>query len=276
MGKVGERLCRYLIARCRIGISVWIGCFDDDFGIRIPRSIIIKVVHDEITIPLAHEPIGYTLAVLMMIACGKGILTLSAEAPHQIFLAILYGYNTPMTGSIEDIGYQDIPVVCQLPIPRVFLAVEIGLRTEQGHLLALIPEGSLVIAVADAGTHKTVYIISVRGAADVDVRLPDIATSSSMTMLHHILALIIDLVVAGKMSMAAEEFVTALKLFQQRKQERETGRRIMPLLIGIGQRLCLAERRITKGKRNMITEYHLHILWREGEILLQPLHLALT
>ena len=128
-----------------------------------------------------------------------------------------------MTGSIEDIGYQDISVVCQLPIPRVFLTVEIGLRTEQGHLLALIPEGSLVITVADAGTHETVYIISVRGAADVDVRLPDIATGSSMTMLHHILSLIIDLVVAGKMSMSAEEFVTALKLFQQRKQERETG-----------------------------------------------------
>ena len=89
------------------------------------------MVHDEITIPLAHETIGYTLAVLMMIAGGKGILPLSAEAPHQIFLAILYGYNTPMTGSIEDIGYQDIPVVCQLPIPRVFLAVEIGLRTER-------------------------------------------------------------------------------------------------------------------------------------------------
>ena len=80
----------------------------------------------------------------------------------------------------------------------------------------------------------------------------------------------------SKTSMSAEEFVTALKLFQQRKQERETGRRIMPLLIGIGQRLRLAERRITEGKRNMITEYHLHILWREGEILLQPLHLALT
>ena len=50
----------------------------------------------------------------------------------------------------------------------------------------------------------------------------------------------------------------------------------MPLLIGIGQRLRLAERRITKGKRNMITEYHLHFLWREGEILLQPANLALT
>ena len=234
------------------------------------------MVHDEITIPLAHEPVRYTLAIFMMIACGKGILPLSAEAPHQIFFAILYGYNTPMTGSIEDIGYQDIPVVCQLPIPRVFLTVEIGLRTEQGHLLALIPESSLVITVADAGTHKTVYIISIWSSADVDVRLPYIATGGSMTMLHHILALIIDLVVAGKMSMSAEEFVTALKLFQQRKQERETGRRIMSLLMGIGQRLRLAERRIAEGKRNMITEYHLHILWREGEILLQPLHLALT
>ena len=121
-----------------------------------------------------------------------------------------------MTGSIEDIGYQDIPVVCQLPIPRVFLAVEIGLRTEQGHLLALIPEGSLVIAVADAGTHKTVYIISIWSSADVDVRLPYIATGGSMTMLHHILALIIDLVVAGKMSMAAEEFISSLEWLQKR------------------------------------------------------------
>ena len=93
MGKVGERLCRYLIARCRIGISLWIGCLDDDSGIRIPWSIIIKVVHDEITISLAHEPIGYTLAVLMMIAGCKGILTLAADAAHQIFLAILYGLS---------------------------------------------------------------------------------------------------------------------------------------------------------------------------------------
>ena len=174
------------------------------------------MVHDEITISLAHETIGYTLAIFMMIACGKGILPLFAEAAHQIFLAILYGYNTPMTGSIEDIGYQDIPVVCQLPIPRVFLAVEIGLRTEQGHLLALIPEGSLVIAVADAGTHKTVYIISIWSSADVDIRLPYIATGGSMTMLHHILALIIDLVVAGKMSMAAEEFISSLEWLQKR------------------------------------------------------------
>ena len=95
-------------------------------------------------------------------------------------------------------------------------------------------------------------------------------------MLHHILSLIVDFVVAGKMSMAAEEFVPALKLFQQTKQERETGRRIVSLLMGIGQRLRLAEMRITKGKRNMITEHHLHILWRKGEILLQPFHLALT
>ena len=234
------------------------------------------MVHDEITVALAHEPVRYTLAIFMMIACGKGILPLSAEAPHQIFFAILYGYNTPVTGGIEDIGYQDISVVCQLPVPGIFLAIEIGLGTEQGHLLALVPESSLVIAVADSGTHKTVYIISIWSSADVDIRLPYIATGGSMTMLHYILALIIDLVVAGKMSMSAEEFVTALKLFQQRKQERETGRRIMSLLMGIGQRLRLAERSITKGKRNMITEYHLHILWREGEILLQPLHLALT
>ena len=153
----------------------------------------------------------------MMIAGGKGILTLAADAAHQIFLTIFYGYHAPVTGSIENIGYQDIPVVCQLPVLGIFLAVEIGLRTEQGHLLALIPESSLVIAVADAGTHKAIDIISIRSAADVDVRLPDIATSCSMTMLHHILALIVNLMVAGKMSMSAEEFVSSLKLLQQRE-----------------------------------------------------------
>ena len=174
------------------------------------------MVHDEITIPLAHEPIGYTLAILMMISGCKGILPLAADAAHQIFLAILYGYHTPVAGGIEDIGYQDIPVVCQLPVLGIFLAVEIGLGTEDGHLLALIPEGSLVIAVADDGTHKAIDILSVRGAADVDVRLPDIATGSSMTMLHHILALIIDFVVAGKMSMAAEEFISSLEWLQKR------------------------------------------------------------
>ena len=184
--------------------------------------------------------------------------------------------HAPVTGGIEDIGYQDVPVVCQLPVLGIFLAVEIGLRTEDGHLLALVPECALVVAIADAGTHKTINIISVRCAADVDVRLPDIATGSSMTMLHHILALVVDFVVAGKMSMSAEEFISSLKLLQQREQEREAGRGIMPLLIDIGQRLRLAERRIAEGKRNMIAEHHLLILGRKGQILFQPFHLALT
>ena len=50
----------------------------------------------------------------------------------------------------------------------------------------------------------------------------------------------------------------------------------MPLLIGIGQRLRLAERRIAEGKRNVIAEYHFLILGCKGQILFQPLHLALT
>ena len=112
--------------------------------------------------------------------------------------------------------------------------------------------------------------------ANVDVRLPDVATRCSMTMLHHILALVVDFVVAGKMSMSAEEFVSSLKLLQQREQERETGRGIMSFLIGIGQRLRLAERRIAEGKRNMIAEHHLLILGCKGQILLQPFHLALA
>ena len=59
------------------------------------------MVHDEITVALAHETIGYTLAVLMMIAGSKGILTLSAEAAHQILLAILYGYHHKYSESVS-------------------------------------------------------------------------------------------------------------------------------------------------------------------------------
>lgn len=78
------------------------------------------------------------------------------------------------------------------------------------------------------------------------------------------------------MSMSAEEFIASLKLLQQREQEREAGRGIMSFLIGIGQRLRLTERRIAEGKRNVIAEYHFLILGCKGQILFQPLHLALT
>ena len=55
-----------------------------------------------------------------------------------------------MAGGIEDIGYQDISVVCQLPVFGIFLAVEIGLGTEDGHLLALVTRNSEERKVLDS------------------------------------------------------------------------------------------------------------------------------
>ncbi len=43
-----------------------------------------------------------------MIACGKGILSLAADAVHGILSAVFDGIYLPTAVGIEDIGYQYI------------------------------------------------------------------------------------------------------------------------------------------------------------------------
>ena len=50
----------------------------------------------------------------------------------------------------------------------------------------------------------------------------------------------------------------------------------MSLLTLYAKRFGFAERCITKGKRNMITEYYLFVFGRKGEVLLEPAHLSLS
>ena len=66
-----------------------------------------------------------------------------------------------------------------------------------------------------------VDIIAVGCAADVDVRLPDVATGGSMTVFHDVVALERDLVVYGKMGVSAEQLVAALEAAQQGEELRE-------------------------------------------------------
>ena len=51
---------------------------------------------------------------------------------------------------------------------------------------------------------------------------------------------------------------------------------IMSLLILYAKRFGFAERCISEGERNMVTEYYLFVFGREGEILFEPAHLPLS
>ena len=151
----------------------------------------------------------------MMIASGKGILTFAADAVHPVFLAIFYCYNPPVGVGVKDIGYQYILIFGKSPVLSIRFAIEVGLCSEDGHLFVLIPECALIIAIGKAGTNELIDIIAVWCTADIYVGLPYIATCCSMTMLHHILALIPDFMVAGEMGVTAKEFVSSLKLMQK-------------------------------------------------------------
>ena len=153
----------------------------------------------------------------MMIASGKGILTFAADAVHPVFFAIFYCYNPPVGVGVKDIGYQYILIFIfgKSPVLSIRFAIEVGLCSEDGHLFVLIPECALIIAIGKAGTNELIDIIAVWCTADIYVGLPDIATCCSMTMLHHILALIPDFMVAGEMGVTAKEFVSSLKLMQK-------------------------------------------------------------
>lgn len=92
----------------RIGVSIRVDRLDGDMGIRILGLIIVQVVHDEVTILLADEPVGYRFAVLVVITRGKGILSLAADAVHGILSAVFDGIYLPTAVGIEHIGYQYI------------------------------------------------------------------------------------------------------------------------------------------------------------------------
>ena len=50
----------------------------------------------------------------------------------------------------------------------------------------------------------------------------------------------------------------------------------MSLLTFYAKRFGFAERCISEGERNMVTEYYLFVFGSEGEVLLEPAHLTLS
>ena len=119
VGDVGKGFGDDVRTAGRIGVSIRVDRLDGDLGIGILGLIIVQVVHDEITILLADKPVGYRFAVLVMIACGKGILSLAADAVHGILSAVFDGIYLPTAVGIEHIGYQYILFCWQVPVVGV-------------------------------------------------------------------------------------------------------------------------------------------------------------
>ena len=60
---------------------------------------------------------------------------------------------------------------------------------------------------------NVVNIISVWRSANIDIRLPYIATGSSMTVLQHVLSVKVYFAIYGEMGVSAEQLVPAFKAF---------------------------------------------------------------
>ena len=129
MGEVGKRSGDDLGAATRVDMTVWVDSLDGAVGIWRGRLIIEEVIHQEITILLADEAIRSALDVLVVITRGKGILILAAQTLHRVLLAIFQGIYLPTGVGVEDIGYQDMLALLQLPILRITLTIVVLLRS---------------------------------------------------------------------------------------------------------------------------------------------------
>ena len=273
MGEVGKRSCDDLGAATRVDMTVWVDSLDGDVGIWRGRLIIEEVIHQEITILLADEAIRSALDVLVVITRGKGILILAAQTLHRVLLAIFQGIYLPTGVGVEDIGYQDMLALLQLPILRITLTIVVGVGTEEGHLFGLVPESALVIAIRQLGALEGIDVVAIWRTTDIDVGLPNIATSCGMAMLHHVFAFIFYLVVEGEVGVAAEEFIPALELLQESQERGEARRGKVTFFCLYAHWFGILERCVAKGEWDVITEDDLLVLWSEGEVFLEPFHL---
>ena len=77
--------------------------------------------------------------------------------------------------------------------------------------LALGEETIVDAYIVLIATVEGIDIIAIGRSADVYVRLPDVSAGGSMAMLHDMASLIFYLMVAGKVGVTAEEFVSSLE-----------------------------------------------------------------
>lgn len=89
---------------------------------------------------------------------------------------------------------------------------------KQCHLLVGVPEGAFVVAAHHAAASEGVNVISVRSAADVDVRLPNVSAGGGMAVFYHVVTVNLRLVVDGEMRVSAEQLVASAEFAEQREQ----------------------------------------------------------
>ena len=92
---------------------------------------------------------------------------------------------------------------------------------KQCHLLVGVPEGAFVVAAHHTAASEGVNVISVRSAADVDVRLPNVSAGGGMAVFYHVVTVNLRLVVDGEMRVSAEQFVASAEFAEQREQCRQ-------------------------------------------------------
>ena len=204
MGEVVERLGYDVLGRFCEDVAIGVAGYYADVGVGTLGLVIIQVVHEQIAVMLADELEAGCHFILVVVAGGEGILPLGVDAVHGVYRAVLFGIDTPAGIGIEHVGHYHAALTRQLPVGGIRLAVEVGVGMKQCHLLVGVPEGAFVVAAHQAAASEGVNVISVRSAADVDVRLPNVSAGGGMAVFYHVVAVNLRLVVDGEMRVSAE------------------------------------------------------------------------
>ena len=189
VGEVVERLGYDVLGRFCEDVAIGVAGYYADVGAGTLGLVIIQVVHEQIAVMLADELEAGCHFILVVVAGGEGILPLGVDAAHGIFRAVLLGIDTPAGIGIEHVGYYHAALTRQFPVGGIRLTVEVGVGAEERHLLPCVPEGSFVVGARQARAFEGIYVVSVGGAADVDVRLPDVSACGGVAMLQHVMTL---------------------------------------------------------------------------------------
>ena len=203
----------------------------------------------------------------MVVTHGKSILAWGLlQAGHLRLLSVFYGIHLPLRISVKDIGHNDARIARQVPVGCITFPVQVGVGPEERHLFLFVPVGALVVAVFHLVALHFVDIVAIGHAVYVDVRLPDVAAGCRVAVLQYVLAVYLDLIVHGKVRMAAEKFV-ALERFEQIHDAGDAGRGVMTVADGVRIAFLGA---VAESKRDVVREHHQLALGNQTQVALQP------
>ena len=93
--EIVERNRHHLGRIALVDVAVVVAGTHCQSAVAVVRLVVEQVVHDEIAVLFAYKPVGHSLAVLMMVASGEGVLSATAYAVHRIFESILHHGDVP-------------------------------------------------------------------------------------------------------------------------------------------------------------------------------------